>query len=131
MKSAINKKIDDALFDFYSNIDRNTASDLIQEEISDTNKYNIQKKRIEFLVKAQAKKKHNEELLMFARQLEEAINKNTDKPISTIKSNSQYNFSFAFYRNLESLSRNELESMIKDKNLIDILEDLEKKSNED
>ena len=126
MKSAINKKIDDALFDLYLNLDNDTASELIQEEITDINKYNIQKKRIEYLVKAQARKKHHEELLNLAKHLEEAINKNIEKPISYLRTNYQSNFSPMFFRSLESLSTDDIISMIKDNNLIELLENLEK-----
>lgn len=126
MKSTINKKIDDALFDFYLNADKNTASELIQENITDIEKYVIQRKRLEFLVKAQARKKHNDLLLTFAKELEETIiNKDIEKPISFLKVNYQNNFSTVFFRNLESISKDEIISMIKDNNLIKLLEKLE------
>lgn len=126
MKSSINKKIDDALFDFYLNIDKNTASELIQENFSDIDKYTKQKKRLEFLVKAQARKRHNDELLSLAKHLEEAISKNIEKPVSYLKANYQNNFSPMFFRSLESLSKDDIISMIKDNNLIELLEKLEK-----
>jgi hypothetical protein len=125
MKSTINKKIDDALFDFYLNVDKNTASELIQENITNIEKYITQRKRLEFLVKAQARKKHNDLLLTFAKELEATINRDIEKPISFLKVNYQNNFSSVFFRNLESISKDEIISMIKDNNLIKLLEKLE------
>jgi hypothetical protein len=126
MKSPINKKIDDALFDFYLNIDKNSASELILEDISDIQKYSTQKRRLEFLLKAQIRKKHNEELLSLAKHLEEAINKNIEKPISYLKASHQNSFSAVFFRNLESLSKDDIVLMIKENNLVELLEKLEK-----
>jgi len=126
MSARINKNIDDALFDFYLNADQETINDLVKDTVQNFERYAKKKKQLAFMTKAIAKQKHNKELLELANQLKDAINKNIEKPVSYLKQNFQNNFSPMFFRSLESLSKDDIISMIKDNNLIELLEKLEK-----
>ena len=126
MNSRIDKNIDDALFDFYLNADKETINDVVKDNIQNYEQYSKKKKQIAFITKAIAKQMHNNELLELANQLKDAINKDIEKPISYLKANYQNNFSPMFFRSLESLSKEDIILMIKDNNLIELLEKLEK-----
>jgi len=108
-------------------------------EIIDTfleeNNYNISEieklseknyKKLSFKIKGIINAQKDEILLeKVANIFQEAINKNIEKPISFLK-NLLANRDYAFhYRNLENLSRNEIKEIIKDHNLLEILEKLD------
>ena len=126
MNSRIDKNIDDALFDFYLKADKEIIDNVIKDNIQNYEQYSKRKKQIAFITKAIAKQKHNNELLELANQLKDAINKDIENPISYLKANYQNNFSPMFFRSLESLSKEDIILMIKDNNLIELLEKLEK-----
>ena len=63
MNSRIDKNIDDALFDFYLNADKETIDNVIKDNIQNYEQYSKKKKQIAFITKAIAKQKHNNELL--------------------------------------------------------------------
>lgn len=125
MNSKINKNIHDAIFDLYLNADKETINELVKDAVVDFEKYNKKKKQIAFITKAISKQKRNEELLELANQLKDAINNGIEKPICYLKSNYHNNFSPVFYRSLESFSKDEIVSMIKDNNLIELLEKID------
>ena len=83
-------------------------------------------KKLSFKIKGIINAQKDDILLEKAVNLfQEAINKNIEKPISFLKSlltNKDYAF---HYRNLEKLSKNEIKEIIKEHNLLDILEKLE------
>lgn len=125
MNSKINKNIHDAIFDLYLNADKETINELVKDAVVDFEKYNKKKKQIAFITKAISKQKRNDELLELANQLKDAINNGIEKPICYLKSNYHNNFSPVFYRSLESFSKDEIVSMIKDNNLIELLEKID------
>ncbi len=130
MSNEIKNKIEDALYNFYLEADKETINDTLKEDIQDVEAYGKKKKQIIFMAKAVANKKHNEYLLQLASQYQDAILKNIEKPIAFLKQLIQTNESFSLYRNLDKLSQDDIIEIIKDKNLMDLLENLEENEKE-
>jgi len=77
------------------------------------------------LAKATANKKHNEFLLELVGKFQEALILNIEKPIAILKQLVQGNPSFALYRNLDKISKEDIIEIIKDKNFVELIEQLE------
>ena len=71
------------------------------------------------------KQKDNNLLEKISLLLHDALEKNLEKPISYLKNLIQNNQFQVQYRNLENLSIDEIKEIIKDQNLLDLLEKLE------
>ena len=125
MSDPIKNKIDDALFNFYLEADKDTINDSLKNDIQNLDEYAKKKKRIIFLAKGAANKMHNEYLLKLANKFQEAVLLNIEKPIAILKQLIQGNASLALYRNLERLSKEDIIEIIKDKNLVELLEQLD------
>lgn len=126
MSKPIVDKINDALLNFYLEADKNIIRELINEEIDNGDQYAKKKKQIVFLAKATAKKKHDEHLLTLVAKFQDAILGKVEKPIAVLKQLIQTDSSLALYRNLDKLSNEDIVEIIKDKNLIELLEKLNK-----
>ena len=122
------KSIDDALINFLEATDDKTIKSLLSESIENIDEYEQKKlklqKEITFMIKAQEKYQKHELLLMVAKQFEEALLKNTEKPIAMLKQLIGSNQAFALNKGLETLTREEIVEIIKDKNLIELLDKL-------
>lgn len=125
MSREIKNKIDDALFNFYLEADKDTIKESLQENIKNLVEYDKKKKRFLFLAKATANKKHNESLLELVSKFQEALLLNIEKPIAILKQLVQSNPSFALYRNLDKISKEDIIEIIKDKNFVELIEQLE------
>jgi len=125
MSREIQNKIDDALFNFYLEADKDIIKDSLQENIQNLVEYEKKKKRILFLAKATANKRHNETLLQLVSKFQEALLLNIEKPIAILKQLVQGNPSFALYRNLDKISKEDIIEIIKDKNFVELIEQLE------
>jgi hypothetical protein len=125
MNNEIKNKIDEALFNFYLDADKETIKELLKDDIQNIDEYEKKKKQIIFLAQATAKKKHNEYLLTLAEKFKEALQLNIEKPIAILKQLIQGNTSLALHRNLDKLSNEEIIEIIKDKNLVQLLEQLD------
>ncbi len=125
MSKEINNKINDALYDFYLEADKDIIKDSLKSDIQNLDEYNKKKKQIIFLASAKAKQKHNEYLLELANKFQEAVLQNIDKPVAILKQLIHGNTSLALYRNLDKLSKEDIIEIIKDKNLVELLEQLE------
>lgn len=83
-------------------------------------------KRQSFLLKGMINKQKDSNLLERASLiLQKAIEENIDKPVSYLKSLIQNNQFQVQYRNLENLTIDEIKEIIKDQNLLELLEKLE------
>jgi len=83
-------------------------------------------KRQSFLLKGMINKQKDINLLERASlMLQKAIEENIDKPVSYLKSLIQNNQFQVQYRNLENLTIDEIKEIIKDQNLLELLEKLE------
>jgi hypothetical protein len=125
MSKEIKNKIDDALFNFYLEADKDTINDSLKDDIQNLDEYNKKKKQIIFFAKAKANKKHNEYLLELASKFQEAVLLSIEKPVAILKQLIQGNASLALYRNLDKLTKEDIIEIIKDKNLVQLLEQLE------
>jgi len=125
MSNGIKNKINEALYNFYLEADMDIIDDLLKSDIQNLDEYNKKKKQIIFLAKAKAQLNQNDYLKELANKFKEAINKNIEKPVSILKQLIQDKPSFALYRNLEKLSNEDIIEIIKDKNLVELLEQLE------
>jgi hypothetical protein len=125
MSREIKNKIDDALFNFYLVADKDTIKDSLQENIKNLVEYEKKKKKILFLAKATANKRHNESLLQLVSKFQEALLMNIEKPLAILKQIVQGNPSFALYRNLDKISKEDIIEIIKDKNFVELIEQLE------
>ena len=83
-------------------------------------------KRQSFLLKGMINKQKDSNLLERASLiLQKAIEENIDKPINYLKSLIQNNQFQVQYRNLENLTIEEIKEIIKDQNLLELLEKLD------
>lgn len=125
MSNEIKNKIDEALYHYYLEADRDAIKDSLIEDIKDLAEYDKKKKRVIFLINASAKKKHNEYLLQLAEKFAHALVQNIEKPIAIFKNIIQGDASFALHKSLDKLSKEEIIEIIKDKNLVELLEQLD------
>ncbi|MGD0582932.1 MAG: hypothetical protein ABR974_08320 [Bacteroidales bacterium] len=130
MNNEIKSKIDLALFNFYLEADRETINVILKEDMQNLDDYTKKKRQIIFLSKAIINKKHNEYLLELASKFQDAILQNIEKPVAILRQLIQSNAAFALYSNLDKLSREDILEIIKDKNLVDLLEELDKNENQ-
>lgn len=127
MNTTVNKKIEDALLDFYLEADKNTIEEILQEDVSDIEEYKKKRNKLLFMINAKAKKQANDALIeKVLNYFEDAIQKNTAKPIAYLKQLMSENHSLALYNNFDKLSKDDIMMIIRDKNLIDIIEQIEK-----
>lgn len=134
MKKKIINRIDDTLMKYAMEGDKQSIEDALREDIQDFKAYEKKRgdfaKRIEFMAKASERKTNDIRLLEMATSLfKNAIEKNIDKPLATLKTILQSQKKFAF-SNLEHLSKEDIVEIIKDQNLVELLENLEKGENE-
>jgi phosphate starvation-inducible protein PhoH len=125
MNREIKNKIDDALFNFYLEADKETIKDSLIENIRDIEEYEKNKKKFLFLAKATATKKHNESLLLLVSKFQDALLMNIEKPIAILKQLVQGNPSFALYKNFDKISKENIIEIIKDRNFVELFEKLE------
>jgi phosphate starvation-inducible protein PhoH len=125
MSKEIENKIDDALYQYYLNADHDIIQESLNEDIKDLAEYQKKKKRIIFLINATVKKQHNDNLLQLVDKFQQALLQNIEKPIAIFKSLIQGDSSFALHKNLDKLSKEEIIEILKDKNLVELLEQLD------
>jgi hypothetical protein len=83
-------------------------------------------KQITFSLRGQLNSQKDEILLeKVAKYFQDAINKNIEKPISYLRNLVDSNQLAFGHRNLEKLTSDDIKELIKDHNLLDILEKLE------
>lgn len=125
MSNEIKNKINEALYNFYLEADKEIINDSLKSDIQNLDEYNKKKKQIIFLAKAKANQKQNEYLLQLVNKFQEALTQNIEKPVAILKQLIQGNASLALYRNLDKLSKEDIIEIIKDKNLVGLLEQIE------
>ncbi len=130
MKNKFIKKIDEAIISQIIEGDSSAYDEILKADghnISDIENY-AQKnfRKHSFLLKGIINKQKDSALLEKASLLlQNAIEQNIDKPISYLKgliANNQFQVQ---YRNLEKLGVEEIKEIIKDQNLLELLEQLE------
>ena len=129
-----NRNIESAITDYFLETDYDNIKEFLSEEVSNKELYDANKskhlKKIMFLSKAISNKIKDENILsVVLDKFQSAINKNSDKHLEFINQVVYGNGVRTFYRSLDQLSREEISEMIKDKNLLEILEKLEADEN--
>ena len=122
MSNEIKNKIDDALYYFFLEADNETIKNSLKDDIHDIAAYEKKKKQIMFMTKAIATKKRNEHLLEIAAKFKEAILQGIEKPVAVLKQLIQTNPAFVLNRNLDKLSNEDIVEIIRDKNLVELLD---------
>lgn len=130
MSDEIKNKADKAFFDFFLEADEAQTKDYLERNIENMDAYERKKKKILFLTKAAANKQNNDQLLKAAAQFQSAILKGVERPIAILKGLIQEQPSLSLYRNLDKLSEENIIEIIKDKNLVELLEKLENEEDE-
>lgn len=130
MKNNFINKIDNAIISQIIEGDYSAYDSILLEQGYDLNliETHSQKnfKKQAFLLKGMMNKQKDSMLLEKASNLlREAIEKNIDKPISYLKGLIENNQFQVQYRNLENLDIEEIQEIIKDQNLLELLEELE------
>lgn len=130
MKNNFIKKIDEAIISQIIDGDSSTYDEILKEEgfdINDIENYALKNfRKHSFLLKGYINKQTDNDLLEKASALlQSAIEKNIDKPISYLKSLIANNQFQVQYRNLDNLGIDEIKEIIKDQNLLELLEQLE------
>lgn len=125
MSNEVKNKIEDALFNFYLDASKETISESLKSHILDEKEYAKKKAKLIFLTKATANKIHNEHLLELVDAFQKAIQLNIERPVAILKQLVQSQGSLALYRNLDKLSKEDIIEIIKDKNLIELLDQLD------
>lgn len=128
--NTINDKIDKAILDFYLTADDQTIDHILDEHIDNMDEFNKQNdkylKKIRFLTKSIANQQKNEQLLNLAvEKIQNAIKNNIDKPIAYFNKLVASQKTVTYYRNLDQLSKEDIIEIIKDQNLVELIEKLE------
>lgn len=130
MKNNVIKKIDDAIISQIIEGNSNVYDEILKEQgfnIIDIENYaNKNFRRHSFLLKGIINKQKDSLLLEKASTLlHNAVVNNMDKPISYLRNLIANNQFQVQYRNLDNLGIEEIKEIIKDQNLLELLEQLE------
>lgn len=130
MKNNFINKIDNAIISQIIEGDYSAYDSILTEQGYDLNLIETHSqsnfKKQAFLLKGMMNKQKDIMLLEKASNLlREAIEKNIDKPVSYLKGLIENNQFQVQYRNLENLDIEEIQEIIKDQNLLELLEELE------
>ena len=130
MKNNFIKKIDQAIISQIIDGDSSTYDEILKEQgfnINELEDYALKNfRKHSFLLKGYINKQRDTALLEKASALiQNAIENNIDKPISYLKNLIANNKFQVQYRNLDNLGIEEIKEIIKDQNLLELLEQLE------
>ena len=135
MSDKIKKSIQEAEVNFFREVDSQTIREILQETSPDINSYMNKRNRaiakITFLAKAATNKQRDSELLKLARGFKEAIEKNIDKPIQFLRDIMGQKAAAAFNSSLDKLSQEEIIELIRDQNLVNLLDQLDQQHGPD
>jgi len=125
----LNEKIYETFLDEIKNGDTELADDLLTELGYDTKEINTMAEKIykrqSFLIEAEIQKQKNDILLEKATKLlHYNIQKNEERPLAYLKEMIKQNRVQMNYHKLEKLSYKEIKQIIKDVNLVDLLDQL-------
>lgn len=121
--------IDEGIENFALEADGKAVKESLGELLTNMEAYEQKKgkfkKELDFLMKAQEQQKKNETLKELATRFEEALLKGTEKPVAMLKQMMGTNQAFVLNKSFDKLTREEIIEIIKDKNLIDLLNKLD------
>tara|TARA_R110001592_G_scaffold3510_5_gene19603 strand:- start:2046 stop:2447 length:402 start_codon:yes stop_codon:yes gene_type:complete len=128
----LKQNIDKGITEFYLNLDVNIIKESLKNDGVDVTKEDekISKfsKRIKFMNKAILVKEKTDSLLeIIVSKFQEAIDKNIDKPIASLRKLIEAKELSVQFRNLDKLTEEEIKEIIKGKNLVDLMDELDDK----
>lgn len=128
--SKLKKSIDKGITEFYLNLDVDIIRESLKDDGVDVSKEDekISKfsKRIRFMNKAIIVKEKTDSLLdTIVSKFQDAIEKNIDKPIASLKKLIEEKELSVQFRNLDKLTEEEIKEIIKGKNLVDLMDELD------
>ncbi len=128
--SDLKHRIDKGITEFYLDADIDIIKDSLSENGFDIanldNKISKFSKRLKFNYQALATKSKIDNLLdIIVTKFQTAIEKNIEKPISTLREMIEEKELSVQFRNLEKLNEEEIKEIIKGKNLVDLLDELD------
>ena len=128
--SKLKKSIDKGITEFYLNLDVDIIRESLKDDGVDVSKEDekISKfsKRIRFMNKAIIIKEKTDSLLdTIVSKFQDAIEKNIDKPIASLKKLIEEKELSVQFRNLDKLTEEEIKEIIKGKNLVDLMDELD------
>jgi len=126
MSKKIKNAIQDAELQFFREADPETIRDILKESTPDLAEYTRKRDealvKVKFLAKAASNKQRDQYLLDLASRYREAIEKNIDKPLQFLRTLMSQKVSAAYNNSLDKLTREEIIEIIKDQNLVNMLE---------
>lgn len=121
--------IEEASAHFWMDADSQTVKEALREVIPDMEAYQRKKeklkKELDFLIKAKENQKKTDALMEVAKRFEDALLKGTERPVAMLKELIGTNQAFALNKGLKNLTKEEIIEIIKDKNLIELLNKLD------
>jgi len=122
--------IDKGLTEFYLNLDVNIIKESLKDDgvdvLKEDEKISKFSKRIKFLNKAISVKEKTDNLLdIIVSKFQEAIEKNIDRPIASLKKLIEDKELSVQFRNLDKLTEEEIKEILKGKNLVDLMDELD------
>lgn len=126
----LKQNIDKGITEFYLNLDVNIIKESLKNDGIDLLKEDQQiskfSKRIKFTNKAIIVKEKTDSLLeIIVSKFQEAIDKNIDKPIASLRKLIESKELSVQFRNLDKLTEGEIKEIIKGKNLVDLMDELD------
>lgn len=131
MKKKLKNNIEQGLLHFHMEASDEVIESSLKEVLPHYDAYQSKKakalKRLNFTLNAMAHKEHDEKLLKVAARLMDGLATQAEKPIAIIKTLLQGHTSKtpALFRNLDKLTEQDLYEILKDKNLVELLEQLD------
>lgn len=128
--SNLKNKIDKGITEFYLNSDIELIKKSLEEDGVDVAKESTEisnfLKRLKFTQTAVATQENDQALIeRIVEKFQDAINKNIEKPIATLISLVETKQMSVQFRNLEKLTPDEIKEIIKGKNLVDLMDELD------
>lgn len=128
--SKLKNNIDKGITEFYLNLDVNIIKESLKDDgvdvLKEDEKISKFSKRIKFVNKAIIVKEKKDNLLdTIVFKFQEAIEKNIDKPIASLKKLIENKELSVQFRNLDKLTEEEIKEIIKGKNLVDLMDKLD------
>lgn len=122
--------IDKGLTEFYLNLDVNIIKESLKDDgvdvLKEDEKISKFSKRIKFLNKAISVKEKTDNLLdIIVSKFQEAIEKNIDRPIASLKKLIEDKELSVQFRNLDKLTEEEIKEILRGKNLVDLMDELD------
>ena len=128
--SNLKNKIDKGITEFYLNSDIELIKRSLEEEGVDVAKESTDisnfLKRLKFTEVAMVTQQSNQALIdKIVEKFQDAINKNIEKPIATLINLVESKQMSVQFRNLDKLTPGEIKEIIKGKNLVDLMDELD------